>query len=64
MAEILKLNLRIKKNLLWESQNIFQISYEKPKREKMDRQEKNKYNNPATLLDNWFEERQPLRSEN
>ena len=30
----------------------------------MDRQEKNNYTNPATLLDNWFEERQPLRSEN
>ena len=43
---------------------MFQISYEKPRRQKMDRQEKNKYNNPATLLDNWFEERQPLRSEN
>ena len=30
----------------------------------MDRQEKNNSTNPATLLDNWFEERQPLRSEN
>ena len=27
----------------------------------MDRQEKNNYTNPATLLDNWFEQRQPLR---